>query len=97
MNATVISDTEARDNLAANLHCILQVRGLTQQQVATATSRPLMLINNAFNGRNRPGAALVLCLGEAFGYTSEELLGPREIVAIRERLRSTRKSSLIPA
>ena len=93
----MISDNEARENLAVNLGVILGKRGLTQQQLAAATRRPLMSINNAYHGRNRPGAALVACIGEALGYTSEELMGPPEIVATREALRVSRKNSLILA
>lgn len=93
---TVISDDEARENLAANVKFILNERGLTQQKLATATRRPLMSINRICRGENLPSVALVVCIAEALDYSVEELVGSPSRVAAREMLAGAGKKSLLP-
>jgi transcriptional regulator with XRE-family HTH domain len=97
----VITDDEARTNLAENLSTILEFRGLTQTSLAQAVNRPVMTVNHAVNGTRRPGAALVQNFGEATGYSSKELLGPPGAIRAQEKLRASekrnREKSLVPA
>ncbi len=97
----MITDDEARENLAENLSTILELRGLTQTSLAEAINTPVMTLNHAVKGRRRPPAALVENLGEVLGYSSKELLGPPAVIVAREQLRAIEKNRrenlLIPA
>ena len=90
----MITDTEARANLAENVNCILRYRGLTQRDLAEAAQRPVMSINNVCCNRRLPGVTLVVAIGEALGYSVEELIGMPAGILAQEKLR---KKSLIPA
>ena len=90
----MISDKEARMNLAENVNFILRTRGLTQRDLADAAQRPVMSINNVCCNRRLPGFTLVLAIGEALGYSMEELTDSPAAIVAQEKLR---KKSLIPA
>jgi len=92
----VITDDEARQNLAANLTLILRERHIPQRQLARATKRPVMSISNVCRGTRLPNVALVACIAEALGYSMEDLIGTPSRIAAREMLASGKKS-LIPA
>ena len=89
--ANVISDTEARANLAQNVNFILRSRGLSQRDLAEAAERHVMSINNICCNRSLPGVTLVMAIAEAVAYTVEELTGPPAAIVAEEKRREAGK------
>jgi transcriptional regulator with XRE-family HTH domain len=93
----VITDAEARANLAQNIKTILDARGLTQTDLASACHRPKMSISNICRGTRLASVTLAAGIAEALGYSTDDLIGPTAVIEARERLRVGRKKSLVPA
>ena len=72
----MITDIEARRNIAANLRRITAARGMSQRELAEATERPLMTINRLFRGECEPKISLIAAVAEKIGFSIEALLAP---------------------
>ena len=96
----MISDAEARENLARNVNYILGARGWSQRDLAEAAERPPMSINHVCRNRRLPSVTLALAIGEVLGYSIEDLTGPLSPIIVSEKHHAEkrdRKKSLIPA
>jgi len=77
LNARYPASREAEAYLNNRIGALRRERGLTQQQLATASGIPLTTIQKLENGTNRiinARAITVLALAKALGLTMEELL-----------------------
>jgi hypothetical protein len=72
--ATVITDTQARSNIAENIRRILTARGWSQARLAKATNESEMRISLVVRGVHEPGAAFLARIAEALNTTSDDLL-----------------------
>lgn len=76
---TVITDSQAIGNVAANAQRLMRELGLSIRQLAEKTGESRMSIHRAVNGTNEPGIAVIAKLAEAFGVRVDDLLSPRKI------------------
>jgi len=74
--AIVISDTEAKANLAANLNRMLKQRELRQAELARMIGEHQSLVSRISNGRNMPGGAVLARIAEALDVSIDRLLSP---------------------
>jgi transcriptional regulator with XRE-family HTH domain len=72
----VLSDKDAKRNLAVNLDRIMRTRKVTQSQLARLTKKPVMTISRACRGQNVPRATVLACVAEALDVSIDRLLGP---------------------
>jgi len=94
----VISDDEARANLAQNVNYILKHRGLSQRDLADAVDRHWTSINNVCCNRRLVAFTLVRRIAEALKYTTDELSGSPTLITAEEKRRDKeREKFLIPA
>ena len=72
----VITDEEAKENLATNLGRLMENRGMTQTELARITGQPVMTISRACRGQNVPRATVLSRVAEALDVSIDRLLGP---------------------
>lgn len=72
--STVISDTDARLNVAANVNRILEDRGMTQADLARLTGENAMAISRVCRGTNLANVGMLARIAEALECTVDELL-----------------------
>ena len=93
----MITDDEARENIAANLRRIMAARGMSQRELAEKTHRPVMTINRLYRGEYEPKVSLIANVAEVLGFSIETLLATPPRTAPIETSNSTARNSLIPA
>jgi transcriptional regulator with XRE-family HTH domain len=91
--STVISDEQARNNIAANLQRIIEERGITQTQLAAQSDQPIMTINRLVRGQNEPRIALVARVAEALDVSVDRLVAAPPILRI-PRLKISHQENL---
>ncbi len=72
--STVISDDEAKRNLAENVRRLLDSRGMTQTQLAEAAHETQATISRIANGLQLAGGGILIRLAEAFDVSVDRLL-----------------------
>ena len=72
----MISDDQARQNIAANLQRIMGERGISQTRLASMTGQPIMTISRLVRGQNEPRIALVAQVAEALDVSMDRLVSP---------------------
>lgn len=77
MATKVITDAQAKKNIAANITELLKERGLSQSELARATGEPRMTICRVSNGKHMPGAALLARISEALQVPIDYLVNHR--------------------
>jgi transcriptional regulator with XRE-family HTH domain len=74
--ATVVTNEDARINIAENLQRLLSALGWKQADLARATGESEMTISHMVRGARLPSAALLARVAEALQTSSEHLLTP---------------------
>jgi transcriptional regulator with XRE-family HTH domain len=87
--STVISDAEAKQNLAENVRRLLESRGMTQSQLAEAAHETQATISRIVNGLQLAGGGILIRLAEAFDVSVDRLL----MTPPQENLAESRKSA----
>ena len=72
--STVVSNDEARENIAANITRLLDARGWNQQDLADATGESKMTISNIVRGNYLTNAGTVARIAEALDVTVDRLI-----------------------
>lgn len=72
--STVVTDAEAKRNIAANVSRLLGVRGWSQKQLASATGETNMIISRIVRGVHVPNAATLARIAEALDTSTDILL-----------------------
>jgi transcriptional regulator with XRE-family HTH domain len=72
--STVLSDDQAKANIAANVSRLLREKGITQRSLASKTDEPEMTISRIVRGTNMPGSGLLARIAEALSASVDELL-----------------------
>ncbi len=72
----MLSDTQARGNLAENLSRLLRDRDISQRSLSVLSDVPLMTINSIVNEKHMPGVGVVARIAEAFDVSIDRLVGP---------------------
>lgn len=72
--STVITDDEARRNIAANIRRLLKQRGWSQGELARRSKESAMNVSRIINGVNLPNAALLARIGEALEVSADYLI-----------------------
>ena len=72
--ATVISDDQAKKNIAANIRRLLAARGWTQTDLSEAAHENKMTISNVCTGKHVPGAGLLARIAEALDVSIDRLV-----------------------
>ncbi len=70
----MVTDKEARDNIAANTVRLLEARGWTQQDLADATGESKMAISNIVRAQYVTNAATLARIAEALDVTVDRLI-----------------------
>ena len=70
----MISDDDAKKNLAANVSRLLEARDLTQMELAEMTGEHQSLISRIANGQNMPGGTVLARIAEALEISIDRLL-----------------------
>ena len=70
----MVSDIEARRNIASNLRRILQERGISQVKLAALTGECEMTISRVIRGTNTPGVALIARIADALDVSMDRLV-----------------------
>lgn len=70
------SDAEVKANLAANVERLLEVRDMSQTQLAEAAEASQATISRIIDGLHLPNAAILVRLAEALDVTIDRLTGP---------------------
>jgi transcriptional regulator with XRE-family HTH domain len=73
---TVITDDEAKQNIANNIRILLAERNWKQSDLASATGESEMRVSLAVRGRKLPSAAFLARIAEALNSTVDRLLSP---------------------
>lgn len=76
--ATVVTNEDARVNIAENLQRLLAALGWKQADLARATGENEMTISYLVRGARLPSAALLARVAEALQTTVEHLLTPHQ-------------------
>lgn len=74
--STVVTDDEAKRNIAANVARLLALRGWTQKQLADATGETNMIISRIMREKHVPNAATLARIAEALDTSTDILLDP---------------------
>ena len=77
----MISDDEARQNLAVNLRRLLATRGMTQSQLAEAAHETQATISRIVNGSQLAGGGVLARLAEALDVSADRLLGSPPVLS----------------
>jgi len=72
----VVSETDARQNIAANLRRILLERGMKQTELARRSGESDMSISRVLRGQNTPTVTLLAHIAEALDVSMDRLLSP---------------------
>ena len=72
--ATVVSDHEAKENVAENVSRLLEQNGISQSDLARATNESPMRISLVVRGIHQPTAGFLARLAEALGVSADFLL-----------------------
>lgn len=72
----MITDEEAKDNLAANVLRLLESRQINQSELARLTGEPVMTISRVCRAQHIPLATVLARLAEALDVSIDRLLGP---------------------
>lgn len=70
----MITDDEAKQNLAENVRRLLETRGMTQTQLADAAHETQATISRIVNGLQLAGGGILARLAEAFDVSVDRLL-----------------------
>lgn len=70
----VLSDDDAKRWIAANLRAAMELRGMSQAQLAAATGSTRMRISHYLAGARIPSAAVLARMAEALEVTADQLL-----------------------
>lgn len=71
----MLTDEDAKRNLAGNLQRLMENRGINQSDLARLTGEPVMTISRAFRGENMPRASVLARIAEAMDVSIDRLLG----------------------
>ena len=71
----MLTDEDAKRNLAANLQRLMENRLINQSQLARLTGEPVMTISRAFRGEHMPRASVLDRIAEAMDVSIDRLLG----------------------
>jgi transcriptional regulator with XRE-family HTH domain len=74
--STVLSDSEVRANIAANLRRILDSRGLTQADLARLSGESEMNISRVIRGESTAGTGIMARIAEALDVSLDRLVFP---------------------
>jgi len=69
----VITDDQARKNVAANVKRLLDEKGMSQSDLARATGETFMTISRVVRAQNVASYAVVCRIAEALGVKSDDL------------------------
>ncbi|MGD9645552.1 MAG: helix-turn-helix domain-containing protein [Pirellulales bacterium] len=72
----VITEDQAKDNIAANLQRLLEARNWSQSDLARATGDAHVTISRIVRGTNVAGVALLARIAEALDVTIDGLIRP---------------------
>lgn len=72
----MLTDTDAKQNIAANVQSLLEVLGMSQSELAEATGESSARISLMIRGIKCPSAAFLARIAEALGTTADALLKP---------------------
>ena len=72
--STVITDTDAKANISANVRRLLDAKGMNQAKLATLTEESNARISLLINGKHLPSSAFLARLAEALGVSTDTLL-----------------------
>lgn len=82
MPATVLTDEQAKQHIAANVSRLMRERGMTQSQLADATDESNARISLMIRGIKLPSAAFLHRIAEALETSVDELLeNPKKVSA----------------
>lgn len=70
----MLTDTDAKQNIAANVQRLLVERGMSQSDLAEATDESNARVSLMINAKKCPSAAFLARIAEAVGTTVDELL-----------------------
>jgi transcriptional regulator with XRE-family HTH domain len=83
----VLTNDEARTNIAANVRWKMQQSGISQANLAKASKTPLMTVNNIINGQHQPLVAALARIAEALGVSLDWLVAEHSFVADDKNLK----------
>ena len=72
----MVSDHEAKENVAENVSRLLEQNGISQSDLARATNESPMRISLVVRGIHQPTAGFLARLAEALGVSADFLLNP---------------------
>lgn len=74
----MVTDIQAKDNVATNVSRLLENLGLSQGELARKTGESKMRISLVVRGVHQPTAGFLARLAEALGVTADDLLSAPE-------------------
>jgi len=72
--STVITDTQAKTAIAANVRRLLAEKGITQSDLCRLTGDNAMRVSYMIRGIKEPSASFLARVAEALGVKSDDLL-----------------------
>ena len=81
--STVISESDAKQNIAANIQRLLIDRQWSQGELARRTGEPIMMISRLCRGQHMPNVLSLARVAEAFDVSVDRLISspPEKISA----------------
>ena len=70
----VIKDAEAKANIAANVSRLIELRGISQKELAARTGETEMSISRVARGLHVPGSTMLARIAEALGTSVDSLI-----------------------
>lgn len=74
----MLTDDDAKKNIADNLQRLIRERGLKQSEIAEAVGESRMRVSLAVRGKKLPSAAFLARIAEALNSSVDVLLSPHD-------------------